>query len=264
MHSFGVRTAAECCRMISLNVSSALVIESDADWDMRIRSVMQRLAHGVRMLVDWPFDKPHHTNAAHIDPYGDSWDILWIGHCGSSHGGNMRMYSWNDTTVPRKGKTWTYMPALTEEQYVPGTRSVFQFGKTTCTIGYAVTLQAAKKLVKYFKKVNANVDDMMSWLCTEKQDLVCLAVWPQIMTAADTKSNIDHDKKDDISEKADDATYIINAGPGLQYSARRNARRVIDEGARRADWIPEWYGSWAVKNETWDVTETDRLVVEEA
>ena len=249
--------------MISLNISSALIIESDADWDMRIRSIMQRLALGIRKLVDWPFDKPHHINAAHIDPYGDSWDLLWIGHCGASHGGNMRMYSWNDTTVPPKGRTWSFMPALTDEQYVSGTRSVFQFGKTTCTTGYAVTLQGAKKLVKYFKKVNTNVDDMMSWLCTEKHDLVCLAVWPQIMTAADTKSNIDHDRNDEVAEKLDNEPLVITAGPALQYSAWRNAKHIIDEGAGREGWIPEWNGSWGIKDGSWDVIDTDKVVVED-
>ena len=86
--------------MISHNISTALILESDADWDMRIKTIMPRLAKGIKALVDWPFNKPHHVIDPRIEPYGDSWDILWIGHCGSNHDGNIRMYSWNDTTVP--------------------------------------------------------------------------------------------------------------------------------------------------------------------
>ena len=87
-------------RMISHNISTALILESDADWDMRIKTIMPRLAEGIKVLVDWPFNRPHHVIDPRIEPYGDSWDVLWIGHCGSNHDGNIRMYSWNDTTVP--------------------------------------------------------------------------------------------------------------------------------------------------------------------
>ena len=75
-------------------------MESDADWDMRVKEILPPLARGIRELVDWPFDRSHHVLDPQIEPYGDTWDVLWIGHCGSNHDGNTRIYSWNDTTVP--------------------------------------------------------------------------------------------------------------------------------------------------------------------
>lgn len=87
-------------RMISHNISTALIVESDADWDIRLKDIMPQVAQGVKTLVDWPFNKPHHIQYPAIEPYGDTWDVLWIGHCGSNHDGNIRIYSWNDTSVP--------------------------------------------------------------------------------------------------------------------------------------------------------------------
>lgn len=94
--------------MIANNVSSALVLESDADWDVRIHEIMQPLAKGIQTLVDWPFTIEHHNVDQQLFPYGDSWDIVWIGHCGSNHDGNVRAYAWNDTSVPPEHREYSF------------------------------------------------------------------------------------------------------------------------------------------------------------
>lgn len=171
-------------------------MESDADWDMRIKEIMPQLAQGVRTLVDWPFDRPHHTRDTQIEPYGDSWDILWIGHCGSRHQGNTRMYSWNDTSVPPEDREWTFAGSLTEAQHVPGTRTVFQFDATVCSTAYAISLEGALKMTQYFKAANGNFDLQLSDFCSGSAggsaNMVCLGVWPQIMTNTESTSNIKH------------------------------------------------------------------------
>ncbi|KAL6720022.1 hypothetical protein ACLMJK_001943 [Lecanora helva] len=248
-------------KMIAQNVSSALIVESDADWDLRLRSSMRKLALGVRTLIDWPFEQPHNAQPYHVQPYGDSWDIIWTGHCGSSHEGNTRIYRWNDSSVPPRSKTWVYKPVLTDEQHIFGTRSLFQFGSTTCTTSYAISLQGAVKLVNYFKKTNKGLDETMSRVCTTKVDLTCVSVWPQVMMAADTKSNILHHKGQDIVEggEIEFKPMDVKPGPSIQYSAWRNARRIIDEGAGRDKWLPEWYGTWVNRNGklVFDNTETE-------
>lgn len=157
------------------------------------------------------------------------------------------------------------MEYLTDEQHMNGTRTVFQFGRTICSTAYAVTLQAAIKLVEYYETVDANLDEMLNWVCSHKVDLVCLGVWPQIMTAAETKSNIDHNGDEDVTKAGDhdDRPVIVHPGPAIQYSAWRNARQIIDKGVGSADWIAEWYGSWAVKNGDWEFISTEIAVVDE-
>ncbi|KAB2574511.1 hypothetical protein BFW01_g4157 [Lasiodiplodia theobromae] len=57
------------------NYSSALIMEDDADWDVRIHEQAALVAEAVRNLTvprtetrEWP--------------WGEDWDVLWLGHCG--------------------------------------------------------------------------------------------------------------------------------------------------------------------------------------
>lgn len=54
--------------MIAENIETALIMESDADWDLRIKEVMQGVASASKRLVDWPFDVQTRPG---IFPYGD-------------------------------------------------------------------------------------------------------------------------------------------------------------------------------------------------
>ena len=254
--------------MIAKNISTALILESDADWDLRIKEVMAPLATGIRTLVDWPFTAAHHLASPLVQPYGDTWDIIWIGHCGSNRDGNVRAYTWNDTTVPPENREFVFDIGLTGEQHVPGTRSVYQFGRTTCSTGYAVSHEGAKKLVEYFKNTNENVDLQLSGVCARRVDMTCLGVWPQVVTAADTKSNIDHSgkgdsaggkKQDDDDDDDDDqekkkGEIVVSAGPAIQYSARVNAKEIMKNfSLAREEWVAEWDTCWGLKNGTWDM-----------
>lgn len=57
------------------NYSSALIMEDDSDWDVRIHEQAALVAEAVRNLTvpktetrEWP--------------WGEDWDVLWLGHCG--------------------------------------------------------------------------------------------------------------------------------------------------------------------------------------
>ncbi|EKG11920.1 hypothetical protein MPH_10964 [Macrophomina phaseolina MS6] len=57
------------------NFSSALIMEDDADWDVKIHEQAALVAEAVRNLTvpktetrEWP--------------WGEDWDVIWLGHCG--------------------------------------------------------------------------------------------------------------------------------------------------------------------------------------
>lgn len=58
------------------NIQSALIFEDDADWDIGFRAQLKQLARGAKYLQKVDED------AVTRSPYGDSWDMLWLGHCG--------------------------------------------------------------------------------------------------------------------------------------------------------------------------------------
>lgn len=225
------------------NISTALIIESDADWDMRIHEILPGIANASRAIAYWPFTAAGHPRdfATEISPYGDNWDILWIGHCGTGlDGGNGRVYSIKDPTVPPANKEYTFAGRPEPKQHPEGTRIVFEFSSTTCTSGYAISNQGARKMKKFLSESNKNIDIRMSNLCTQEPTLLCLSVWPQVITAAPSESNIKH-KPGETAPGADveDPSKDVTAGPSLKYSARRNAK-IVHKGLGRDKWISEF------------------------
>jgi GR25 family glycosyltransferase involved in LPS biosynthesis len=107
--------------IVRLNISSAMIMEDDADWDVRIKQQMADFGKSTRALIQ-PLARPNSDGTTHLDPsypkfksskaqetgslgnfdvdfdfdydnlpetvpptlspYGDDWDVIWTGHCG--------------------------------------------------------------------------------------------------------------------------------------------------------------------------------------
>ena len=193
-------------------------MESDADWDLRIKKTMQGVASSSKRLVDWPFDAPTRPG---IFPYGDKWDVIWIGHCGSWNYDNHRIYSFNDGTVPPEDHEYTFTATPREEQHRPGTRSVFPLGFAVCSTAYAISYAGAIKLEREFRQGSDNLDLRLASVCRENQAVTCLGVWPQLITAAITKTNIEHPFGEIVTGAMEVTEW--HPGPGCTLSFLSNA-----------------------------------------
>ncbi|MCJ1364751.1 hypothetical protein MMC16_003867 [Acarospora aff. strigata] len=95
--------------VVQQNLSTALIFEDDVDWDVRIRSQLRDFAFTSQALIqplfsdpsiypdptypapngdltmppDMNFDCLPSVVAPSSSPYGDGWDVLWLGHCGA-------------------------------------------------------------------------------------------------------------------------------------------------------------------------------------
>ena len=168
-----------------------------------------------------------------------------MGHCGCSAEGSSRVYSWNDTTVPPEDKEFVFDIGLQSDQHIPGTRALFLFNRATCSTGYAITLTGAKKLVKFFKDADSNLDIQLSALCSKFASIICVGVWPQIFTNAKSASNIDHTGAGDVVPgKEQEDMELPPPGPAIQFSAHRNAKLAL-EGWDQSAWKAEWETMWA-------------------
>lgn len=228
--------------MIEGNISSALIMESDADWDVRIHDILPGVARGAKQIADWPFPTTDHQKDIAVDssPYGDNWDVLWIGHCGSHPDGTGRIYHFEDESVPPEDKEYTFAGKPRQDVHPKGTRLVFEFELTICTSAYAISQKGAIKLRKFLDESNLNIDLRMETLCKDEPSLTCLAVWPQVITAAPSESNIQHPKGEQAPGTAvDGLDHGITVGPAIQYSARRNADALL-KGLGRNKWVKEW------------------------
>ncbi len=257
LHTFQLTTT----RIVAEKVTSALIMESDSDWDMRIKDIMAPMGDGIKALVDWPFNKtleqmggiPEGT----LSPYGDNWDIIWMGHCGSYNYGDGRIWRFNDTAVPPEDSEYRFGGVPGDDQHVPGTRMVYSLRGGVCSTAYAISYQGAVKLIKHFQNTGDNIDLALGWFCDNMIDMACVGVWPQVITAAPSHSNIVH-PDGEIAQSEDDQP--INPGPALQYSARVNAQKAL-QGLDQEHWKPEWNFTWVTKNNEWKLINFDEYKV---
>lgn len=206
-------------RIVEQNITSALVLEDDIDWDIRIKSQMTEFARASRLLVqplasetndfldpshpkpqeheiyqDFKIDE-HVTSEPQDSPYGDigRWDLLWLGHCGCrfpiTSDGNAplgRVFIPNDTTVPEHrhlNMEFGNNDLLT--QYPAHTRVVSRARVNTCSLAYGVSQPGARKFLYELgvHKMSDGNDIMMRYVCDGvqgRQLATCLTVQPQL------------------------------------------------------------------------------------
>jgi hypothetical protein len=172
-------------------------MEDDADWDVRLRSEAQLFAHASRAFLQPKGRTTSRTSADQfppsslednnyfvnvlkapvtlpptVSPYGDNWDVIWIGHVGSElpaqwqeaekKGDDKRkdphslltLFILDDDTVPIRSQlkrhpfagnvdTWS-------EFFPPHTRIVHESRGTAGIQAYAVTQRGARRLLYQF------------------------------------------------------------------------------------------------------------------
>jgi len=59
---------------------TALILEDDADWGVSLKSQLHTVAEKTRSLGNVARDQRTHS------PYGDEWDLLWLGNCATPPG----------------------------------------------------------------------------------------------------------------------------------------------------------------------------------
>lgn len=131
-------------------------MEDDADWDIRIRQQLSEFATASHALTQplrghtetfagptYPSPKSDDANRVTTfdlhnlpptqvptsSPYGDNWDLLWLGHCGmhfpfaDDTTRPKGRVVWTDHTVPQQQYLWTISnPDDLREEYPDHTR----------------------------------------------------------------------------------------------------------------------------------------------
>ena len=206
-------------RIVEGNITSALILEDDIDWDIRIKSQMTEFARASRLLIQplpetfdqfldptypMPTEEQGYTDflldeysvSEPIDsPYGDlgRWDLLWLGHCGcrfpraSDLNAQLgRIVIANDSTVPEhQHLNMELGNGELLAQYHVHTRVVSRARVSSCSLAYGVSQPGARKLLYELgvHKMNDANDIMLRFVCDgvdERQQATCLTVQPQL------------------------------------------------------------------------------------
>jgi hypothetical protein len=233
-------------RIIEKGYSSALIMEDDMDWDVRIKAQLLQFAQASHYLY------PPTSRSSDGSPYGDDWDVLWLGHCGEVFPEMLEENRNKPPTDPdfiamsRKATISpdSTVPPLDQihglqnfSAYPPFTRFVHISGGPICSFAYALSLRGARKVL-YDLSIDhllGPFDNALAGLCrwgrNESQlGLKCLSVSPPLFSHHKAKGYISADsdiqsygggQKGELREKG----WTEN----IVWSARRNIRNLMME-----------------------------------
>lgn len=168
------------------NLDSALIMEDDMDWDVRLKPQLELTAAGARAVIsslpDKLFPNGRTSSTTPISPYGDDWDVLWLGHCGEpfpedlpenkdlpddDQGLQAMARHWtilNDATVPPLDKITGIVDFKAHPER---TRWVHVTGAPICTFAYALSQRGARKILYDLSvdKLSGPFDNALAGLC---------------------------------------------------------------------------------------------------
>jgi hypothetical protein len=176
--------------VVERRLTTALIMEDDTDWDIDLKTQLYNFALGSRYLVS-KTTSPYIASAQHpISPYGDSWDVLNLGHCSSGQhrpslhdGGNPpRLFRISDdpTAPPPNHVSAAFHGSLSASEWVsqPGRRLVYR-GAGGPSWAHAVSFKGAQKILDRMsvEPFSGGYDNGVMGLC-QAEILDCIQVRP--------------------------------------------------------------------------------------
>lgn len=212
--------------IVTNRLSSALVIEDDADWDTHLKDQLQEFAYGSQFVTGVTAGQEPHS------PYGDDWDLLWLGHCSCRIKPDdlRRLVIENDATVPapKRRANFGNIPNMNEEGYDNHTRVVYQANGGVCTYSYALSYRGALRYLRAqaLRKTFTSIDVGISQMCGSKEvEFKCVGVFPQIIDSHKAAGRVSRDS--DIGtfspQEVRQKGYTFN----IVHSIRLNMDRLL-------------------------------------
>lgn len=208
---------------------TALIMEDDVDWDVRIRSLqIPQTAFAIRELLGSQSENYYYGNP-------DLWDVIWLGHCGdffnATRGSEIStIKSFRDTAMPNVDDLhpWTRdflhgIGAHDNQQ-----RLVHASVRPLCTFAYAVTRAAAEKIVYELAAVEptrvssrpcAAYDVRLLEGCRD-EGLKCITVNPELFHHSDLDSEIARVTENRETEDSTLHSSIEGPAMNIRCSAR--------------------------------------------
>ena len=156
-------------------------MEDDADWDTGVKDQLDLFAQGSQFVTG--VQAGQKTSS----PYGDDWDLIWLGHCGNQiyPEDSRRFVIENDDTVPARNRraNFAHIPDMDREGYDNHTRIIYRAKRGLCLYAYALSYRGALKLLRdqaaltKFAPIDIGIGD---W-CQEDPDIKCVGVFPQLI-----------------------------------------------------------------------------------
>ena len=225
-------------------------MEDDADWDVRLKSLLRDFALSYNALARVPdaatldFDDLPSVQPPSASPYGDDWDLLWLGHCGMHLPFGGLAIHHNDVSVPETKhlRSWDISEVTPLATYPPHTRIVMRQVETpVCSLVYAISQRGARKLLYSLslQKLDDPYDVMLRAWCQGldgNEAHVCPGVLPQLFDhyrRAGSKT-VDSDISEPIQEVRAKAETL-----NIRWSVRLNMEKLLRGDTDYDDQYPD-------------------------
>jgi hypothetical protein len=264
-------------------------VEDDVDWDIRIKSQLYQFAGAVHVLTqplasdnaryaDPTFPTPREgvdsediyigpdlvapdTLVPQMSPYGDNWDMLWLGHCGVRFPEKERdsqlprgRILFNDETVPASQHVGLqFGNDELVKHYANHTRAVHHTAEGVCSLAYAITQRAARQILYDIglKELRGPYDIMLREYCDGiggRKVRNCYTAQPQYFQhhrpvgykSKNSDISTSGDGEDDFNQEA----HTFN----IRWSTRMNMQRLVDGNT---DFEDQWPDDAPASNRTY-------------
>jgi len=213
-------------------LSSALVLEDDADWDTHLKDQLEDFAQGSQYVTGHPSGRMPRS------PYGDDWDLLWLGHCSSQILPNdqRRFVIDNDFTVPpiERRVNFATVPDMAQEGYDNSTRAIYRANNGVCMYAYALSYRGARKVLrgqavrKTFTPIDVGIGQMCGF-----PDFKCISVFPQLIDSHKGPGRINRDS--DIGSYSAEEVRPQGFTFNIVHSTRLNMDVLLNDSLAEAE-----------------------------
>ena len=157
------------------DLDTAMIMEDDVDWDVAIKEQMPLISDAVRNFTQVDLSDPA--------PYGRSWDVLWLGHCGEVTETDTLRIEFNDTTSGRPAPWMSYVgwSKFKIHNIKEGHRIIQKPVLPVCSFGYALNRENAQKVLTWAGRGADEAFDVVLSVGCREGHLRCITLNPEIM-----------------------------------------------------------------------------------
>ncbi|EGP86104.1 uncharacterized protein MYCGRDRAFT_74064 [Zymoseptoria tritici IPO323] len=246
--------------IVEQNLTTALVLEDDVDWDLRIKSQMQDFGRASQLLIQPGQAGQEERDISEIprtrsqtSPYGDidRWDLLWLGHCGShlpqptDDDSNPtvpldRVVFKDDQTVPEtQHLRFEFGGDALKNEYGNHTRVYSHGRRNVCNFAYGLSQQGARRFLHELAvvRLTSSTDLMFQHMCDgfkRRKRHTCLSVQPPLFESH-RKVAIDAGLNN-AGENGDESYDNEGFTPNIRWATMVNFPKLLAGETDYIDW----------------------------
>ncbi|ORY66120.1 family 25 glycosyltransferase [Pseudomassariella vexata] len=232
-------------QILSADLSSALIMEDDMDWDVHLKPQLSLFASAAKKIQTQPADNLFSqlpSPLAAPSPYGQNWDMLWLGSCATTFDEHLppdlqipaqerdgrKILILDDETVP----SWNHIKGNLSfgwEEYPPQTRIVHVPGDNICSFAYALSASGARKALEYLglEGQHKAFDNHLSDLCRVRANgMRCVGVVPSLFVHHRPRGRVDGDSDINVGG-GNGEIREVGMTENILYSTRLNLGNLL-------------------------------------